>query len=398
MRTRALALPVVTALVVGVAATPASAEIEGTVDIRATLHWFDPAYAEEYPDEPRVFEATDVVPGDGPELSAVDEVENPSGFCGDVLVDLDAQYDGIVVSADEEVCNFTKIVVEITSDEIDQVVSVMDAFGVDTYDSEQPAGLGADLAIAKTATGVTLTWTATREPVNEDDYPDFNNEGLAFLGYVTEDPFPDVSSVNPFAWHIGFLDTIEVAEGYADGTYRPTAAVSRQAMAAFLFRTLGDSEYVAPEVSPFVDVAPDQAFYREIAWLAESGISTGTVVDGKAWFRPAAPVSRQAMAAFLHRAADLVPVIRTTAGVEASPFTDVDPSNEFYGDILWLAEAGISTGTATPDGVVFRPASPVSRQAMAAFLVRFEFREPELAAVAGELAATVDAAPAGRNG
>ena len=40
----------------------------------------------------------------------------------------------------------------------------------------------------------------------------------------------------------------------------------------------------------------------DVAWLAGAGISTGTDLGGGRFeFRPTAPVSRQAMAAFLHR-------------------------------------------------------------------------------------------------
>ena len=63
-----------------------------------------------------------------------------------------------------------------------------------------------------------------------------------------------------------------------------------------------DLDFTAPAGSPFVDVATDNQFYREISWLAESGISTGWD-DGT--FRPVQPVARDAMAAFMLRFANL---------------------------------------------------------------------------------------------
>ncbi|MHA6510607.1 S-layer homology domain-containing protein [Tessaracoccus sp. Y1736] len=51
----------------------------------------------------------------------------------------------------------------------------------------------------------------------------------------------------------------------------------------------------------------------------------------------------------------------------ASPFTDVDPGDPFFTEILWMAETGISTGYS--DGT-YRPADSVHRAAMAAFLYR----------------------------
>jgi len=54
----------------------------------------------------------------------------------------------------------------------------------------------------------------------------------------------------------------------------------------------------------------------------------------------------------------------------ASPtFTDVPPSSPLLPEVEWLASTGITTGW--PDHT-FRPTARVERQAMAAFLMRFE--------------------------
>jgi hypothetical protein len=48
-------------------------------------------------------------------------------------------------------------------------------------------------------------------------------------------------------------------------------------------------------------------------------------------------------------------------------FSDVGDNNQFHDEIDWLVDSGIANGF--PDGT-YRPAQPVSRQAMAAFLAR----------------------------
>ena len=53
-----------------------------------------------------------------------------------------------------------------------------------------------------------------------------------------------------------------------------------------------------------------------------------------------------------------------------SPFRDVTPSTQFYDEITWLANNGISTGWDVPGGKEFRPVTPVNRDAMAAFMYR----------------------------
>jgi hypothetical protein len=68
-------------------------------------------------------------------------------------------------------------------------------------------------------------------------------------------------------------------------------------MAAFLHRFAG-SPAAGPGGPSFVDVPPGHAFAAAIEWLASAGITSGHP-DGT--FRPDEPVSRQAMAKFLHR-------------------------------------------------------------------------------------------------
>ncbi|WP_234983396.1 S-layer homology domain-containing protein [Demequina sp. NBRC 110053] len=120
-----------------------------------------------------------------------------------------------------------------------------------------------------------------------------------------EPSFVDVTpDSSEFYEEIEWLASTGVASGWAgdDGSeYRPLARTTRDAMAAFLFRLEAPQDYEAPAASPFVDVDPSSPFYREITWLAESGISTGWQTSEGVEFRPFAPISRDAMAAFLQR-------------------------------------------------------------------------------------------------
>ena len=111
-------------------------------------------------------------------------------------------------------------------------------------------------------------------------------------------PFTDVGDRHPFCSEITWLVDQGVADGYSDGAYRPTAPVSRQAMAAFLYRSTVGGEPPACTSRPFPDVPVQSPFCGHIRWLASSGITSGYPDGG---FHPGAAVSRQAMAAFLHR-------------------------------------------------------------------------------------------------
>ena len=114
--------------------------------------------------------------------------------------------------------------------------------------------------------------------------------------------FIDVPANHPFHAEIIWLATEGVTTGFADGTFRPSAPIERQAMAAFLYRFAGEPEFTAPATSPFTDVRTGDPFYKEITWLADTGVTTG-FSDGT--YRSAASIERQAMAAFLYRFADL---------------------------------------------------------------------------------------------
>ncbi len=116
-------------------------------------------------------------------------------------------------------------------------------------------------------------------------------------------PFRDVPVSSPFCGDIRWLSAQGITGGYADGGFHPTTAVSRQAMAAFLYRLAtpgaADSMCLA---APFRDVPTTNAFCGDISWLTGHKITNG-YSDGD--FRPTAVISRQAMAAFLHRIAGI---------------------------------------------------------------------------------------------
>lgn len=133
---------------------------------------------------------------------------------------------------------------------------------------------------------------------------------MAFLYRLAGEPagpfpdpgFSDVPPGHAFREEIAWAVDEDIAGGFPGGTFRPGAAVTRQAMAAFLDGyENGATTPPAPDPG-FSDVRPGHAFYEEIAWLADTGV-TGGFPGGT--FRPSAAVTRQAMAAFLQRLAEL---------------------------------------------------------------------------------------------
>jgi len=203
------------------------------------------------------------------------------------------------------------------------------------------------------------TWN---NPGNDDNVFDLEFSG----GPVWA--FTDVPPDHPFVTEIVWMSESGISTGYDDGSFRPTVAVSRQAMASFLHRMAGEPATTLSEPF-FADVPASHPFYDAIQWMAESGLSLGVPQGaGKPLYKPADVVSRQAMAAFLHRYAEGGP---STLGEPF--FSDVPMSHGFYDDIQWMAETELSLGTPNPPGKpLYKPTVAVSRQAMAAFLYRFD--------------------------
>ncbi|MCL1801615.1 MAG: S-layer homology domain-containing protein, partial [Promicromonosporaceae bacterium] len=141
---------------------------------------------------------------------------------------------------------------------------------------------------------------------------------------------------------------------------------------------ISDTEPLPPPgESPFADVADDSRFLTEILWLVEQGITTGwTMPDETLEFRPGSPITREAMAVFLYRAAGSPPF----EVPDYPSFRDVLATSGFLKQIEWLADTGISGGWTVGSEREFRPGNPITREAMASFLFQFagspEFKPP----------------------
>jgi hypothetical protein len=174
--------------------------------------------------------------------------------------------------------------------------------------------------------------------------------------------FPDVGPGHPFADSICWLAQTEVTSGFSDGRFQPGSPVTRQSMAAFLYRFAMAPPFEAPAAASFTDVGLSHPFHHEVEWLAANEIAGG-FADGT--YRPSAPVTRQAMAAFLARVGNGATGAPEPAGPPS--FSDVGAGHPFYAEVEWMDAASISKGY--PDGS-WHPADPVTRQAMSAFLHR----------------------------
>lgn len=197
--------------------------------------------------------------------------------------------------------------------------------------------------------------------------------GYVFTVYQGKN-FADVDPSHPYYEYIGRLVARGVTVGCTSTTYCPTGIVTREQMAAFIIRALGDPNPPPPASQRFNDVPPSNPFYTFIEQMALRGITVGCS-SNPPLYCPANNVPHEQMATFIMRALGVFnPPTPAT-----QRFPDVPPSNIFYSFIDAYAARGIWNGgtddwTGHPEGACtpstyFCPSKGVSRSQMAKILV-----------------------------
>lgn len=146
-----------------------------------------------------------------------------------------------------------------------------------------------------------------------------------------------------------------IINGYGDGTFRPTKALTREEAAIMLSRTL-ELDTTNVEAVDYKDVSSDRNSYKNIAAVTNAELMQG--YNGE--FNPTAPLKRQDMALVIKKAFDL-------QGNGKVPFTDVTKENYAHDAIGALYSNGITTGYSIN---TFKPAESITREQFVVFLDR----------------------------
>ncbi len=164
----------------------------------------------------------------------------------------------------------------------------------------------------------------------------------------------------------------EIVNGYADATYHPGEAVSRDQMAAFVSRALagGDSNVPeGPETASFDDLPTDYWAYKYVEFAVAQGVVRGYPVGDQRLYRPTNAVDRGQMGVFIARAHaggdENVP-----EGPPSPTFPDVTSGNEWqwcYDHVEYVALYGIAYGY---EDDLYHPEYTCSRDQMAVFISR----------------------------
>lgn len=184
----------------------------------------------------------------------------------------------------------------------------------------------------------------------------------------------------PHWQHINWMAESGVSTGFRQGDYTHQfgggKTIIRQDMAAFLYRMAGGDamgyEPTDADKARFTDVNESTPHHKAIWWMGAMGVSKGyRQPDGTYTYGGELPVLRQDMAAFLRNLTKVMGGDASLRSGAANPFRDVNSSTPHHEAIVWMANAGVTTGFGEGDGTrTYRGDQMILRQDMAAFLHR----------------------------
>jgi plastocyanin len=161
--------------------------------------------------------------------------------------------------------------------------------------------------------------------------------------------FTDVQPADYFYAAVNWLVAREAISGYADGSFRPGANITRGQITKVLVLAQGWA-LGAPAAATFRDVPPGSAFFPYVETAVAHGILSG--YDDET-FRPFNNVTRGQIAKIV-ALAHAWPLADPPAGT----FSDVPPGSPFYPYIETAAAHSVLSGYADN---TFRPANPATR-------------------------------------
>ncbi len=166
---------------------------------------------------------------------------------------------------------------------------------------------------------------------------------------------------NEHPTHVGYIN------GYPDGSVQPDGYITREEMAAILYRVT-NHEYEKPfavtgEVFP--DVEKERWSVKDIEYMADKGVIYG-YLDGE--FKPRRNLTRAEFAALIYRFTNI-----DEAKSDKNPFSDLEESHWAYDEILALNESGLVQGY---EDKTFKPENSITRAEVMTVMNKILGRKP----------------------
>ncbi|MBR5307367.1 MAG: S-layer homology domain-containing protein, partial [Clostridia bacterium] len=157
-------------------------------------------------------------------------------------------------------------------------------------------------------------------------------------------------------------DKFTYMKGYEDGTFRPSAQMTRAEACTVVARLLADEEVIAADrATAFTDVKKGDWYYSYVTYLEELGY----LPNYSGEFKPNQNITR----------GEFIKLAFEAGGLEFSmkrpDFTDLDNSHPYYKEIVFASGTGIVTGYNNGDGTMsFKPDGEITRAEIATVVNR----------------------------
>ena len=177
------------------------------------------------------------------------------------------------------------------------------------------------------------------------------------------DLFTDVYKTDWFFTDVKTATDEGIFAGYNDGSFRPNAQMTRAMFVQVLYRLEGEP-WGEGDI-PFMDVAPDDWYYKAVCWAYASGIVNGMTENE---FRPDVPITREQMATMLFNYSDLRGAADTSLYGSLDGFTDASGVSGYaFEPMRWAVGTGLIKGTGSQQ---LSPKTIATRAQAAAIMVR----------------------------
>ncbi|MEQ2444613.1 S-layer homology domain-containing protein [Pseudoflavonifractor intestinihominis] len=236
--------------------------------------------------------------------------------------------------------------------------------GLNTGDGGYTLAAEVSTAIGDLYSPVPGGWPSDDSEIPDDDTPTGGQPGDKCDGGADcpSHNFTDVSVDSIYHEGIDFM----VKNGYMNGvsatSFAPTMTMNRGMIVTILYRMSG-----APAVTgsnPFTDVKSTDYCYDAVRWAVESGITKGVSATE---FNPNGLLTRQEIAAFLYRYAELVGYDTTKSG-NIQLYQDADQVFDWAQDAMkWAVGSEIIKGASATQ---LKPADNATREQIAVMVWR----------------------------
>ena len=175
-----------------------------------------------------------------------------------------------------------------------------------------------------------------------------------------ENPFTDVTADDWFYFDVAYVNYFGLMVGTSDTEFSPEDTATRGQIVTTLWRAEGCP--AAESEHEFTDVAEEMYYAEAIAWAAENKIVEG---HGDGTFGPDEPITREQIAAILHRYADYKALADE---VEKDVPDEYDHSEWAEENVAWAHESGLFLAI---EEDISDLTDEASRAEIAAYLTRF---------------------------